>query len=190
MELSTHGMNPQENMNSQDKPKFDPNKPFTAEDKPKFDPNKPFVAEDAQSDTLKVDIGAKGSIADKMNNPGNLTFAGQPGATQDGQWAKFESAYEGFNALKRDINAKKKRGYTLGEALTLYSKPAGGEVDSNYLNNIAKHLNVSLDAPFKDMDTHDVAEAVAKFESGTKIEKINPTPDFSGKYLGNILTPQ
>ena len=56
-----------------------------------------------------VFIGAEDSISARHNNPGNLIYVGQEGATKgearaDGtHWAKFETPKAGYEALKKDL---------------------------------------------------------------------------------------
>jgi hypothetical protein len=58
------------------------------------------------------------------NNPGNLKFANQPGATQDEKgFAKFATVDDGWNALQNDLQAKISRGEyaTLNDLMNVYS---------------------------------------------------------------------
>lgn len=46
----------------------------------------------------------KGTLAHRLNNPGNLRFAGQPGAVADPSgFARFPSKEAGFNALRKQL---------------------------------------------------------------------------------------
>ena len=54
---------------------------------------------------------APGTLAYRNNNPGNLVFAGQPGATPGaGGFAAFASYGDGYNALVNQINLDAVRG--------------------------------------------------------------------------------
>ena len=67
------------------------------------------------------------------NNPGNLKYVGQAGATQGGQaadggnFAKFATMNDGWEALKNDLEAKKNSGKypTLEDLMNVYSPNSG-----------------------------------------------------------------
>ena len=64
-----------------------------------------------------------GSRSWRNNNPGNLMYAGQPGATEgDGGFAVFDSVQDGFNALVRQLQVYVTRHpeYTLQQQMALY----------------------------------------------------------------------
>ena len=73
------------------------------------------------------------AVAANNNNPGNLKYAGQAGATQGGQatdggnFAKFATMNDGWEALKNDLEAKKNSGkYTTIEGLMSVYSPNSG----------------------------------------------------------------
>ncbi len=136
----------------------------------------------------EVNIGAKGSIADRHNNPGNLVYVGQPGATEGepkaggGFWAKFENPTKGYEALKKDIELKKagrsRTGITgdstVEEYFRVYAPPTENDTN-NYIATVAKQLGVSPDTPISQIPTDKLAERIVRYESGTTINR--PTKD-------------
>ena len=62
-----------------------------------------------------------GTLAYTNDNPGNLVFAGQAGATQGaGGFAAFPDYATGYNALLNQINLDASRGYTILQFTTKY----------------------------------------------------------------------
>jgi len=81
------------------------------------------------------------TIAITHNNPGNLKFVGQAGATQGdpasdgGHFAKFTNPQDGWNALQNDLQAKVSSGKysTLSDLMTVYSPDSGNpSITSKY----------------------------------------------------------
>ncbi len=119
-------------------------------------------------------------IASVHNNPGNLMFANQPGATKGepkkggGYWAFFNSPEEGYEALKRQVELDASRGLTLEQFINKYAPPT--ENDSRlYLSQAMKELNVGSQVKISDIDTDALARFIAKKESGTIIRTPSPT---------------
>ena len=78
--------------------------------------------------------GVKGSLAQRQNNPGNLKYAKQIGATLGANgFAKFKNPQDGFNALHRQIVLDASRGHTLETFIYKYAPPK----DNNTLRYIA-----------------------------------------------------
>lgn len=120
-----------------------------------------------------IKIGA--GLAVVNNNPGNLRFIGQRGATQGkGGFAKFSSPQAGYQALIDDLNAKKAPGGNLGPQSTLQElvfvyAPPSENASQQYVEQIAKMLGVSANTPIGQIDTFKLAKAIAKKESSTTI---------------------
>ncbi len=85
----------------------------------------------------------------RNNNPGNLNFAGQAGATKEGgpngRFAVFGSMQEGVAALVRQIGLYVKRGRnTIRKILEVYAPP--GENNTNaYIAAVSKALGIGPD---------------------------------------------
>lgn len=85
-----------------------------------------------------------GNRPTRNNNPGNLMFAGQAGATgKDAQgFAIFGSPEAGMTALERQIALDASRGHTLESFLHKYA-PASENNTSRYLATIAGWLGIA-----------------------------------------------
>lgn len=78
-------------------------------------------------------------VAIKNNNPGNLKFANQPGATQgENGFAVFQTADEGAQALINDIQAKYNSGKysTINDLMSVYSPDSDNPANSSYTGGI------------------------------------------------------
>jgi len=89
----------------------------------------------------------KGNIAQRHNNPGNLVFVGQEGATAgedkgDGvSWAKFNTPEEGWAAFNKDAEIKLKRNPKMTVAEYIDMRSPGNENDTKKLHlGIAQSL--------------------------------------------------
>lgn len=129
---------------------------------------------DAGTETGAVVIPDSARIAKVHNNPGNLKFVGQDGATEGepaedgGSWAKFDSPEAGLEALRAQIELDASRGQTLREFVTKYAPPGSNDTET-YIAQAAKELRASPDDPLSAVDTYDVLRFVAKKESGTEL---------------------
>jgi len=114
------------------------------------------------------------------NNPGNLVYAGQPGAVP-GQghgaspFAKFPTMEAGWNALLNQVVLDQSRGHTLGSFINKYAPPSENDTAS-YITNMANRLGVSPNTPLANIPTADVAKGLAFFESSTKVGGLPTTP--------------
>lgn len=104
-----------------------------------------------------------GTVAERHNNPGNLVFAGQRGATvgetvAGHTFAKFQSTEEGVAALYRQLQLYQKRGIdTLTEIMGVYA-PEGANNTGAYINALSK--TTGLD-PNQQLNFGDPATAAA-----------------------------
>lgn len=102
------------------------------------------------------------------NNPGNLRDP------QTGQWQKFSTPQEGFQALMNDIQLKqtgKSRtglngNSTLAQFTSVYAPASDGNDPIGYANTIAKQLGISTNTPIGQIPTAQLAAAVAQHEDG------------------------
>jgi hypothetical protein len=102
-----------------------------------------------------------GTIAYTDNNPGNLRYAGQPGATSGpGGFAVFDSYADGQQALYNQLNlyATGTCGACGGQPLTIEQMTAiyapAGDGSNNptaYANNLANALGVTPDTQLSDV---------------------------------------
>jgi len=133
--------------------------------------------------------------ANRNNNPGNLRFDNQEGATgqdKDG-FAKFKSVQAGFQALKNDLQAKAQGGTatstSLGPESSIqdlaeeYAPAEDGNNPTDWANNVASALGVSKDAKIGTIVNNrpdQMAKAVANaegFEFGQSGQK--PRQEYS-----------
>jgi len=104
-----------------------------------------------------------GTVAERHNNPGNLVFAGQRGASKGETvaghtFAKFKSTEEGIAALYRQLQLYQQRGIdTLTEVMGVYA-PEGANNTSAYIKALSK--STGLD-PNQQLNFGDPATAAA-----------------------------
>lgn len=124
--------------------------------------------------TGEVVIPDSSRIAKAHNNPGNLKFVDQEGATKGepaddgGSWAKFDSPEAGLEALRQQIEKDAGRGQTVREFVTKYAPPGSNDTEK-YIEQAATALRAKADDLLSDVDTFDVLRFVADKESGTKL---------------------
>lgn len=103
------------------------------------------------------------------NNPGNLRFAGQDGATEgEGGFAKFATADEGIKALENQIKLDASRGHTLESFVYKYAPPSENDT-KKYLADLETATSSKAETPIAEIDLNTLLKAIAKKESGTKI---------------------
>jgi len=121
-----------------------------------------------------INIPEASRIAYVHNNPGNLMFAGQAGATRGedkkggGSWAKFETPEAGYSALERQIELDAQRGHTLGSFIGKYAPEFENDV-ARYTSNVAGFTGVSADTPLSEVPRDKLAQAMARQESGATV---------------------
>jgi hypothetical protein len=88
-----------------------------------------------------------GSLGYRLNNPGNLNYAGQPGATRttsgNGHEAQFASLEEGIAATEAQLALDADRGLTLAQRLDTW---ATGNKQA-YIDNVSAWLGVDPNTP-------------------------------------------
>ena len=134
-----------------------------------------FSQDLSKSENGSIEIGSR--LGKVNNNPGNLRFIGQAGASQgEGGFAKFESPQAGYQALVNDLTAKqsgKSRtgltgNSTLKELMNVYAPPVENDTGA-YVNELAKRLGISINKKIKDIDIMKLAMEIASIESLTKL---------------------
>ena len=93
-----------------------------------------------------------GSLAYKNNNPGNLIYVGQAGATPGaGGFAAFPSYDAGYQALVNQIQNYSNQGLTINQMMAKYAPAGDGSNNPTaYAQTIANALGVSPDATVAD----------------------------------------
>lgn len=109
----------------------------------------PSAAQTIASTIQQVEGYYPGSLAYRNNNPGNLIYAGQPGATQGTNgFAVFDSYADGYQALLNQLNNYASRGMTISSMMAVYAPAAqAGNDPGSYANQIAASLGVDPNAP-------------------------------------------
>jgi hypothetical protein len=85
-----------------------------------------------------------GSVAYANNNPGNLMYAGQPGATQGPNgFAVFPDYQTGYQALLNQISLDASRGETISQFISKYAPASAGNPTQAYAQNVAAAVGLS-----------------------------------------------
>lgn len=140
-----------------------------------FDPNKYEKVSFNQGGNTNVTASANISIPKRSrlayvnNNPGNLRYVGQAGASQGvGGFAFFKTVQDGFNALVNQVKLDASRNHTLASFINKYAPPSENNT-SVYQQQLASRLNVPIDTPISQIDPVLLAKEIARKESSTTI---------------------
>lgn len=127
-----------------------------------------------------------GSLAYRNNNPGNLVYVGQPGATAGaGGFASFQSYDAGLAALKNQIALDAARGTdvngkpttTVAELISSWAPPSENNTAA-YIASVAAQTGFDPDAPLASLGASTAgpvdSAVLPDFSSGAS------TPDFFG----------
>lgn len=134
----------------------------------------------------------RGTIAFRHNNPGNLTWANQPNATQGepkeggGHWARFKTPEDGFAALCRQIELEKARNLTAREMIFKYAPPSDGNDTNDYLDKFIKEMKCSRDTRVVAMDTVSMATVMIKQESSSSLRNGPPMVPYSENSIATM----
>jgi hypothetical protein len=112
------------------------------------------------------------------NNPGNLRFAGQPGATEGfGGFAYFETMEQGREALEKQIALDASRTETLEEfikgkpdadgVLRGGYAPASENPSDAYINYLSEQTGIRPDELITETDVDALSNAITRFETGS-----------------------
>ncbi len=99
-----------------------------------------FTGEDAGGDLKR---------GERNNNPGNLNYVGQAGASLErpgGRFAKFETAYDGLRAMARQLMLYSQRGINTVQGIISTWAPSSENNTGAYVNAIASKLGVNPNA--------------------------------------------
>lgn len=107
-----------------------------------------------------------GSVSYRNNNPGNLVYVGQAGATpvqvtgSDGKvrtFARFETPEAGRAALEGQIALDASRGLTLRQLIYKWAPPSDNNPTDKYLASIANNTGLTPDDPIAGSGTSTAA---------------------------------
>jgi hypothetical protein len=111
------------------------------------------------------------TLAFRNNNPGNLGFARQEGATRgDGGFARFQTPEIGLRALEQQVRLDRERGMSLEEFAYKYA-PAHENDTERYIQNLERATKLSRTSPLRYAQTRDIADAIARLESSTVVTR-------------------
>lgn len=114
-----------------------------------------------------IQLGSR--LARVNNNPGNLRYVGQVGASQgEGGFARFPTPEAGYQALINQIQLDASRGLTLEKFINKYAPPVENDT-SLYLRQMISATGASPTTPLKSINLDTLARAMAKKESSTII---------------------
>ena len=105
----------------------------------------------------------------RNNNPGNLRFVGQEGATQgEGGFARFETPQAGLDAMRAQIELDTQtRGMNLTQFLNKYA-PTSENKTSNYIDYVARKTGLDPTAPVPTSAIPQLQLAMIEMEGGPR----------------------
>ncbi len=117
--------------------------------------------------------GARQPRGIRNNNPGNLNYVGQTGATREagpnGRFAVFQTAEEGLQALAHQLRLYAQRGINSVRAIISKFAPPSENNTQAYINSVSKRLGVDSNASL-DLNDPNVVQglmnAIIKVENG------------------------
>lgn len=122
-----------------------------------------------------------GSLAYTNNNPGNLVYAGQPGATPGaGGFAAFSSYESGYQALENQITLDATRGTdvngnpinTVSDLITSWAPPSQNNTTA-YISSVAASTGFDPNAPLSSLgDGTDFAGDFSALSAGVDLSSI------------------
>lgn len=130
-----------------------------------------------------------GSVAYRNNNPGNLIYAGQAGATRgaDG-FAVFDSYDAGLAALNNQLQLYAGRGMTIQDMMNVYAPATqAGNNPTLYASRIASALGVSPDTSLLSLSS-----SSAVLPAGSATDVVTDAGTFSLESLlpaGGVASP-
>ncbi|MGK2829248.1 hypothetical protein ACSI5F_03965 [Ralstonia pseudosolanacearum] len=109
----------------------------------------------------------------RNNNPGNLNFVGQAGATREagpnGRFAVFQSAEAGLQALAHQLRLYAQRGINSVRAIISKFAPPSENNTQAYIDSVSKRLGVDSNASLNLNDPHmaqGLMDAIIRVENG------------------------
>jgi len=151
---------------------------------------KTIINKSVNKGKYSVEIGVKGSPADRNNNPGNLIYANQLSATrgevksiyfnketsktETTYWARFETPEKGFNELIRQLELYSGREETnsIEKAINKYAPSSDNNNTEEYIVFVCRQLNKSRYTHLNSVNKVEMAKAIARKESQTRIIEI------------------
>lgn len=121
----------------------------------------------------------KRSKADR-NNPGDLRYAGQAGATNEGGFASFKTLAEGIAASNKQLNLYASRGINTIDKIISQWAPPNENNTAAYKAYVSKFVGKGLDEELTSADRQKLLQAIFNNEGVNKV-----SPQQIGAVLGN-----
>lgn len=116
-----------------------------------------------------VSIPKQSRLAFVNNNPANLRFAGQTGASKgEGGFARFETPEAGLKALQNQIKLDASRGLTLAQFINKFAPPSENDTQT-YIRQVQQMTGANPNQKVSEIDLNLLTKAIAKKESSTNI---------------------
>jgi hypothetical protein len=135
-----------------------------------------------------------GSVSQQNNNPGNLMYAGQPGAIGQSSsgFAIFDSVSDGYQALLNQIALDASRGETILEFANKYAPAQDGNDPTSYAAQIAAATGLSVNDPLAAANSSVVASIPTSSSASSDLASLTDSlsdsdPDNTLLYLGLAL---
>lgn len=125
------------------------------------------VSPRAEAAQVKETTGKQQPLAIRNNNPGNLRFAGQKGASKgENGFARFETPEAGLTAMRRQIVLDtQERGLTLDTFINKYAPPVENET-TKYLKIVSKALGIKTTDRVPMSSVGDLQKIMIRLEGG------------------------
>lgn len=133
-----------------------------------------------------------GSLAYQNNNPGNLVYVGQPGASPGaGGFAKFATYAQGYQALQNQITLDTSRGTdvngnpvtTVSQLITSWAPPSQNDTAA-YIASVSAQTGYDPDAPLSSLGAP--SQLVAPVDAPP--DQLTPVVDSSVSFPGFDLS--
>ncbi|WP_393950375.1 lytic transglycosylase [Kluyvera intermedia] len=113
---------------------------------------------------------------ERNNNPGNLNFAGQAGASLErpgGRFARFESSFDGLRALSRQLMLYAVRGInSVDKIISTWAPPTDNNNTAAYIQSVSQRLGVNPQAALNMQDPQTMSalmSSIIHHENGRNI---------------------
>lgn len=113
---------------------------------------------------------------ERNNNPGNLNFAGQPGAALErpgGRFARFETAFDGLRALSRQLTLYAGRGInSIEKIISTWAPASDNNNTAAYIQAVSERLGVDPQAALNMSDPQTMSalmSSIINHENGRNI---------------------
>lgn len=118
---------------------------------------------------VSVEIPTTSRLAYVNNNPGNLRYASQEGATTGEKgFAKFKSPEAGLVALTNQVKLDQSRGHTISSFVSKYAPPSENDTKT-YIRQATEYLGLPADTAINKIPVDTLARFISLKESSTKI---------------------